>query len=232
MASWMVHLRIADALLPHLEQIDETAFVVGNMAPDSGVPNEDWSEFQPPYAVSHFKTETDSGSFIDTQRFRAAYLSAASLRGYSLRERSFFLGYYAHLLTDVRWVEAVYAPLKEAYAEQYAQDKRGLVQAAKEDWYDLDFLYLEQHPDFRAFSIYEHAVGFENRFLDLFAADALENRRQYICGFYHSEEHGALHRKYPYLTPAQAEQFVQDAARRILEQIRFAVRPDLETGLL
>ena len=42
MASWMVHLRIADKLLELLKDIDETAFVMGNIAPDSGVPNEDW----------------------------------------------------------------------------------------------------------------------------------------------------------------------------------------------
>ena len=42
MASWMVHLRIADCLLDRLSEtgkIDDTAFVVGNIAPDSGVPN-------------------------------------------------------------------------------------------------------------------------------------------------------------------------------------------------
>ena len=42
MASWMVHLRIADRFLEESENIDETAFVMGNIAPDSGVPNEDW----------------------------------------------------------------------------------------------------------------------------------------------------------------------------------------------
>lgn len=36
----------------------------------------------------------------------------------------------------------------------------------KGDWYDLDFLYLKQHPDFRTFQIYENAVGFENTYLD------------------------------------------------------------------
>ena len=32
----------------------------------------------------------------------------------------------------------------------------------KEDWYDLDFRYLEEHPDFRAFRIYEQFKGFKN----------------------------------------------------------------------
>ena len=44
MASWMVHLRIADRLLDEIEKIDATAFVMGNIAPDSGVPNENWSQ--------------------------------------------------------------------------------------------------------------------------------------------------------------------------------------------
>ena len=59
MASWMVHLRIADEILKRMEGLDETAFVIGNIAPDSGVPNEDWSKYFPPKNVSHFKTRLD-----------------------------------------------------------------------------------------------------------------------------------------------------------------------------
>lgn len=64
MASWMIHLGIADDLLMRLQRIDETAFVVGNIAPDSGVPNSDWSEFHPPKTVTHFYKETKSGRGI------------------------------------------------------------------------------------------------------------------------------------------------------------------------
>ena len=219
MASWMVHLRIADALLAHWRQLDEEAFILGNIAPDSGVPNEDWSAFRPPKAVSHFQTADKTGHFIDTELFRSRYLNAEAVQGYSLREYSFFLGYFVHLLTDVRWAETVYATLKTDHPEEYAADKSGLVQAAKEDWYDLDFLYLEQHPDFKAFSVYENAPDLDNTFLDLFSRDAFENRRQYICGFYRSSEHGELHREYRYLTPREADAFVRDTANRILEQL-------------
>ena len=47
MASWMVHLRIADRLLDSLPGLSAVDFVVGNIAPDSGIPNEDWSELSP-----------------------------------------------------------------------------------------------------------------------------------------------------------------------------------------
>ena len=56
MASWMVHLRIADKLLSKIRFLDPVSFIVGNIAPDSGVPNEDWSAFTPSTKISHFKT--------------------------------------------------------------------------------------------------------------------------------------------------------------------------------
>ena len=219
MASWIVHLRIADKLLSQLDRIDMTAFVVGNMAPDSGVPNEDWSAFHPPKSVSHFERKTAAGTSFDIDAFRGRYFSNEAISGYDLESYSFFLGYYAHLLTDVRWSETIVRELKRAYAAHYAQNKHALYRAAKEDWYDLDFLYLEHHPDFRTFSIYENAVGFDNCYLDLFAKDAFENRRQYICGFYHSDEHGKLHRDYRYLTAARADAFVADTAAWLLEPL-------------
>lgn len=43
MASWMVHIRIADLLLNKFKKLEETEFVMGNIAPDSGVPSDDWS---------------------------------------------------------------------------------------------------------------------------------------------------------------------------------------------
>ena len=37
MASWIVHLRIADQLLDRIPDLRSTEFVVGNIAPDSGM---------------------------------------------------------------------------------------------------------------------------------------------------------------------------------------------------
>lgn len=89
----------------------------------------------------------------------------------------------------------------------------------KEDWYDLDFRYLKEHPDFRAFRIFEQAEGFPNQYMKEFAPDAFDNRRAYICGFYHSEEHGPLYRDYTYLTPKQADSFMQETVGCLIEKI-------------
>ncbi len=213
MASWMVHLRIADRLLAHWPDLDAAAFVMGNIAPDSGVPNADWTRFEPPKTVSHFKAYPDpAGAFC------SKYFNDALREKYSRREDSFFLGYYVHLLTDAEWVREVYAPLLHAHPDEAAADKGRLISAAKEDWYDLDFLYLEQHPDFRAFSVYENTADFDNVFMDIFCKDAFEDRRRYICDFYRGDGHGDLHREYVWLTPAQAEAFVENTVEKLLRR--------------
>lgn len=91
----------------------------------------------------------------------------------------------------------------------------------KADWYDLDFLYLEEYPDFRAFNIYENATKEElsNDFMEEFPDYAFENRREYICGFYRSDNHGDLHREYKYLTKERAERFVKETVDIIMDAL-------------
>ena len=219
MASWMIHLRIADELLSRLEDIDETPFVVGNIAPDSGVPNADWSEFHPPKTATHFKKRNENGTYIDIDEFCDRYFDSELIKNYGKKEFSFFLGYYVHLLTDIRWIDTVGAALKADYKKEYATDKNALIWRAKGDWYDLDFLYLTEHPDFRAFAIFEHAVGFENEFMDMFGKDAFDNRREYICNYYRGDAHGDLYREYKYLSKKQADSFVKETSDKITAKL-------------
>lgn len=219
MASWMVHLRVADKLLDRIEGIMPTEFIVGNIAPDSGVPNADWTVYTPPSKVSHFKTRLEDGSTkIDVEDYLRQYFSAEKRAEYSKAQYSFYLGYLTHLLTDLEWGAHIYKPSIARYPEDHAADSYKLLWTLKKDWYDLDFLYLKNHPDFKAFQIYENAVGFVNRYMDIFAEDAFEDRRKYITDFYRSGRED-IEREYQYLTEAQAEQFVEDCVAAVLEKL-------------
>lgn len=218
MASWMVHLRIADRLLDLIEGLDKEAFVLGNIAPDSGVPNEDWSVFDPPGNVTHFRTKPEEKTFIDVDKYVQEYFSDDKLMKYSSREYSFFLGYYIHLLTDIEWTRMVHSEgVNEENARKANMTYTDFVWKNKEDWYDLDFLYMEEHPQFRAFHIYENAEDIKNIFMDAFPNDAFENRREYICGFYRSDNHGNLHREYQYLTKERVDRFVDETVNVLMD---------------
>jgi len=221
MASWMIHLRIADKLLDRLANIEITEFIMGNIAPDSGVPNEDWSVFTPSGDISHFKEESlDGWKNINIDKFINEHFTIEQIKRYTNKEFSFFLGYYTHLLTDIEWVKQICKPSEEKFASLCNEIGRvNFIWTLKKDWYDLDFLYLKKNPEFRAFILYEQAKDFRNTFMDIFAEDAFENRRQYITGFY-LEGRDDLEREYPYLNEQQTEQFVNITVEIIEKQIK------------
>lgn len=214
MASWMIHLRIADQLLDQLD-VQPTEFVVGNIATDSGVPNEDWSIFTPSYSISHFKDEKGN---INADHYAAQYFAAEQQRAYDHKQFSFYLGYLTHLLTDQLWGSKIAKPSFSRYRDP-STGKCPIVDKIKDDWYDLDYLYLQNNPDFRAFRIYDNAAGFLNIYLDFFSADAFDNRRQYITWFYR-QPNDHLHRDYPYLSARQADAFVEEASAEILSLLK------------
>ncbi|MFT9493878.1 hypothetical protein [Anaerosolibacter sp.] len=57
MATWGAHIRIAETILKIYIDLDEKSFLIGNVGPDCGEPNKDWSEFSPPKKVSHWTND-------------------------------------------------------------------------------------------------------------------------------------------------------------------------------
>lgn len=224
MATWITHLRIAQIILEQMPCLDAEAFMVGNIAPDSGVPNADWSAFTPPSSVSHFDESYDRKS--GAARYEAEHMRPEQIAGYDLQALSFHLGYICHLMTDALWRERIALPSQEKFRQLFEEEGGSAWWKLKKDWYDLDFLYLRQHPEFAAWRIYSGAKGFHNRYLDIFPAEAFELRRKYITGFY-GEDRGDLDRDYPYLPKADMDAFVPGAAENIAPALLLLAQGDL-----
>lgn len=220
MASWMVHLRIADKLMNEVPNLSSTEFVVGNIAPDSGIPNDDWSAFTPSGDVSHFKTTDGDGlKDIHLHEYVKQFFSVEQRNQYSIKQKSFYIGYLSHLLTDMMWVNLIVRPCKNKFKALYDKDRVQWIWTLKKDWYDLDFLYIKKNPNFRAFSIYRNAVGFHNEYIDFFSADAFDNRREYITSYY-SNIRDDLAREYKYLNETEMERFVDESSKKICQILK------------
>ena len=211
----MVHLRIADLLLEKFETLEKTEFIIGNIAPDSGVPSSDWSYYTPSSDLSHFKNEEKK---IQVEKYMDQYFTKEMREHYSKRQYSFYLGYLAHLFTDILWHEDIAVPCMQLHEEEVEADKQAFVWKMKADWYDLDFLYISKHPGFRAFQIYKDASGFQNTYMDIFAKDAFDNRREYIVGFYGGKREN-LDREYPFLNEQRMDRFVAETAEAVAGRI-------------
>ena len=99
MATWVTHLMIADHVLHQFPKLDRHGFCVGNIAPDCNIENEDWSSFTPSREITHWmhgnrKAASDCDAFADV------YIHSQKDKITSDEQYAFYLGYYAHLITD------------------------------------------------------------------------------------------------------------------------------------
>ena len=145
MATWIVHLRLAENLLGMIEGLDPASFALGSIAPDSGIPDEKWENFTPPPEVSHFAAPDDAPWRMADLEFYRRYL-ASPAEPDDAERFSFLLGYFFHLVTDNLWDRQIGQPTQARLAAEFEADPQ-FVWEVKRDWYGLDFIYVRDHPD-------------------------------------------------------------------------------------
>lgn len=227
MASWVIHLRVAQQLYRKLNIESINEFVLGNIAPDSGIPSKDGSGFIPDAAVSHFRSLDENGiKNIHEEQFIRQYFTPAHRLSYSKKEYAFFLGYLTHLLTDKIWAREIVYSAKEKQSALFHTNRELFWQTIKKDWYDLDFMYLKSNPSFEAFRIYRESKDIRNTYVDFFSENAFEKRRSFILSFYadgvaNIEEHNT------YLSKEELDVFVTSAVNEIITQLQLDLRKPL-----
>ena len=232
MASWLMHFRVADALgktevLRDLPPSAAAAFVVGNVAPDSGIPAPDGKGYIPDKTTSHFMRRFSGVPHgQNPERCDPAWLIDTRLLPAVEREDSeaaaFFLGYLCHLVTDNAWVRDFIYPAKEKFAHLRLEDGIETPEGVdrfyafvKKDWYDMDYLYLRRNPSLPAYELFLEISSFENRFLPFFPTDAFSTKRREIEEFYRRGVAEVTEREV-YISDAEIELFLDTVARELL----------------
>ncbi|MBI3174302.1 MAG: hypothetical protein HYZ25_11315 [Chloroflexi bacterium] len=225
MTTWISHLRIASTLLTRIHGLDAAQFALGNVAPDSGIPDEKWEHFDPPKQVTHFLQAggQSEGDIHDLTFYRLYLLGAepADAGHFSYR-----LGYFIHLLTDILWARQVWRPTRERFARELQEDKYRMVEEIKGDWYGLDFVYLRDHPEFVLWQIFLRAQP-NTLGLDFLPPLAVDQQLAHIKRYYQNqpETHpDAYTRPYLYLSKLEMDEFVLDASDQI-EQVYHLLWP-------
>ena len=215
MASWIAHLRIAENLLREIPALDESLFAVGNIAPDSGIPDDKWENFTPPLMVTHFQDSDDVHRNCRDLDFYRAYLESVDPDS-DPREFSFLLGYFFHLITDNLWSIRVGRPTHEHHAAEFDADKN-FIWEVKKDWYGLDFLYLREHPGSFFQHVFLHA-DYNGVDYDFMPAEAIHQRVAYIKQYYQRNDEDVramCARSFIYLSKDKMDEFVIEASGRL-----------------
>jgi hypothetical protein len=230
MASWIVHLRIAENLLVGIPALNESMFAVGNIAPDSGIPDEKWENFTPPAEVTHFQETGDVHRNCSDLDFYRRYLGSASLQS-DPSFFSFLLGYFFHLVTDNLWSIRIGRPTSIRFDAQFTADEN-FIWEVKKDWYGLDFIYIRDHPESLFWRVFLHA-DYDRADLDFMPAEAIRQRTTYIKQYYQRSDddiQAMTLRPFIYLSPGEMDDFVREASGRLFAIYQYLCLAHGDTG--
>ncbi|MGM0883150.1 MAG: zinc dependent phospholipase C family protein [Bacillota bacterium] len=215
MATWMVHFRIAENLLNVGLVAPEKEFVVGNIGPDCGLPDKESKELIPSKQITHFKLDNkmNPSSFIEQ------YLQKDDVN-FASPQFSFYLGYYVHLITDIEWSKLHQEKKKEpVYKEILGTPEYATI--IKRDWYGGDFIYLKENKDNIFIKVFQHIKEFPD-YLVFFPKNQISTQINRITEFYLGNTFDFIldpTYKFEYLTPDEANHFVEDATKKIIHNL-------------
>ena len=204
MGTWISHLRIAENLLTHFPELDEVTFAFGNLSPDSGIPNADWTEFDPPKEITHFLRKGEGEDAIHDLVYYEQYLLNIKPED-DIKLYSFRLGYFFHLICDMLWAKRIWDASKIIYKHELEADRNKAIENIKTDWYGLDQLYVRENSDSLFWRV---IVPSQNppSYLSYIKNEALHQQYDYIRKFYSEPEKDWFSsRPYHYLNENNSE---------------------------
>jgi hypothetical protein len=210
LATWVTHIRLAEALIARGLTLDVDSFLAGSVAPDSSRPNASLTALEPPKRLTHWY---DSQGDIDAEAYYRRYLAKAPLDDCAW---AFHMGYYVHLLADREWEVRVWRPKKETPLYQKAlANIRTAMHEVKYDWYGLDFLYLQAHPESLFYERFRYIDAVPD-YLDYLAPGLLTETIHKIQAFYRTPKFD-LNRPYVYLSQPEIDAYVELTTEKLAQ---------------
>ena len=166
----------------------------------------------PPPRITHWTQDGDK-TFCDSAGFYNTYLKDRTKDA----PYYFYYGYYIHLITDILWSSCIHLPTKMKYHTEYESDPEYL-NLIKQDWYDLDFKFLKEIPDFEPYDILCKNKKVED-YLPYYETGQLSKQIRFIADFYKDFSDTNPDREYKFLTPADVDAFISIAVDLIKEKL-------------
>lgn len=216
MATWIVHLRVAEKLLDLIQPLDVEQFLIGNLGPDLNIQDQGWESFEPPGDETHFRISSEDKFWSSDLVFYRQYIDNQHELSNDSKRFSFLLGYFFHLLTDNLWHKQVGEPTQTRYADQFSADP-DFIWEVKRDWYGLDFIYLRAHPQASFWGQFLDAE-YQTDYLDFFPPEIIQKKLANIKAFYQRDDeaiNNLIERDFIYLSQCTMDEFIETTTTHI-----------------
>lgn len=210
MATWLTHLRIAEKIKEKIKDIDLDYFMAGSIAPDSGKPDKTNKQYEPSEEITHFCRGKDEDKYIDLKDFYNKHLRPEDLFIRSDKTRSFYWGYYFHLVGDSLWNEKYFKPMKKEY-----NGEGDFAYLIREEMYALDFEYLEKNPQNNILCQFE-TMKIKTEFFTEFSPQLIYENIEKIKDYYDKQSF-KLNREYKLLNAEDIEKFIDITVEKSIE---------------
>ena len=215
MGTWISHLRITENIISHFPEVDVVTFTFGNLSPDSGIPNEDWTQFDPPKEVTHFLRKGEGEHAIYDLVYYQQYLANIKPED-DIKLYSFRLGYFFHLICDIMWAKRIVPTTKQEFKQLFDEKPKEAVGIIKDDWYGLDQLYVRDHPESNFWNVIM-PNPYPPSYLPFVKDKALHQQYDHIRKFYSEPpDEWFLSIPYRYLNEETMTRMVNDSIQAVL----------------
>lgn len=211
-----MHFRIADEILKHLNNIDREYFIIGSIAPDCGIRQKEGG-YDPPTEVTHL-TKMWNKSDCDYNYIFENFIKNEK----DFRKRSFFAGYYTHLLTDCLFSRHVSIPIENKFG--LYREHPGLSKLVKKEWYDADYKFFTENvsPAFEDFKKYK---PFSEDYPCIYKHGEIAIQMKNIVEFYKDKKPENV--EFFYTDRQEFEYFVEKASKIILDEMHKNLMADM-----
>lgn len=213
LATWLAHLRIAQKVKERIPGIILPYLMIGSIAPDSGIPDESFRNYDPPKEITHFSSIEEGKRNIDLDVFFEKYLATSKIITRSDSTRSFLWGYYFHLIADKIWIDKYLLPNKKLYDTENHQDK-DFIEVMRNEIYALDFMYLQQNGGeiIQRFKNTKVDINFFNEFKPSYIYECQKR----IADYYENDQY-TLVGEYRFYDLDKIEEFISEATLQCIE---------------
>jgi len=210
MASWLTHLRIAAKIKGKIKDIDLDYLMVGSIAPDSGKLDEANKHYEPSEEITHYCRVKDKDKYINLKDFYNSHLKPEDFFLRSDKTRSFYWGYYFHLISDSIWFEKYIEDIKKDY-----KGENDFLSLLREETAALDFEYLEKNSEDNVFLKFKN-IDIKADFFDIFPPQLIYENIEKIKSYYEKASF-KLSREYKFLDSKGIDKFIDMAAKKCME---------------
>lgn len=210
MPTWINHFRVADNLLDKINQLNIEYFLIGNIAPDCGIPTGKNGEYVPSTNITHF-TVKDISNKTDCNY---NYIYENYIKNETdIKKRSFFIGYFVHLFTDCEYALDIYLGAEKKYGK--FSDNLKLWKAFKTELHNIDELFLKDNY-IKSFELFKTYTGFSETYPDWYKNNEITKQMKNIVNFYAHPNPKSMN--YKYITPERISDLIDDITIKLLAE--------------